>query len=270
MIRAILPLLLVLGGCAPSAPSAGGGIVSTNPCADQMLLALVPPERIAAISHYSQDPGATSIPLDVARRFRTTTGTAEEVIALQPELVVASSFTPPATRAAYERAGLKMLYLDSPVTIAGSKAQIVELAKAVGAAPRGAELVAQIDAAVAAVRPGRARPAALLFIAGDLVNGGGTLLDEMLITAGFRDAAADYGLMSTGTLPVETIVSRPPAVILIPDGGGRTAALRRRVLKTSGATVVERIFPRSLINCGGPTIPAALARLTEIRGEFAR
>ena len=87
-----LALALLLAGCAQP-PGGGGGIVSTNPCADAMLVHMVPPARIAAISHYSQTPGASSIPLALARRFRATAGTAEEVIALRPDLVVASSFT---------------------------------------------------------------------------------------------------------------------------------------------------------------------------------
>jgi len=274
-MKAMVPLLVcLLAGCVPGGSTAGdgptGGIVSTNPCADQLLLALVPPERIAAISHYSQDAAATSIPLDIARGFRATTGTAEEVIALKPDLVVASSFTAPATRAAFDRAGLKTLYLDSPTTIDASKAQVAEVARMVGAEARGKALTAAIDAAAAAARPSGPPVPALLFIGGDLANGGGTLLDEMMTRAGFRDAAADYGLRMTGTLPVETIVTRPPAVILSPDAGGRTAAMRRRLLAATGARTVEADFPRRLVNCGGPTIPAALARLAQVRREVAR
>ncbi|MES1975551.1 MAG: ABC transporter substrate-binding protein [Pseudomonadota bacterium] len=267
MLRAILPLALFLAGCAvPARAPHGGGIVSTNPCADAILLELVPPGRIAAISHYSQDPGATSIPLDVARRFATTTGTAEEVIALHPDLVVTSSFTPASTRNAYARAGLKTLLLDSPVTIAASKAQISQVAGAVGAADRGRALNARIDRAVAGATVGAAatRPAALLFIAGNLVNGSGTLLDELLVRAGFRDAAADYGLAFTGTLPIETIAARPPRVILTP-GPSRSASLRARVLARTGAGTVEAAFPRTLVNCGGPTIIPAITRLAAIR-----
>ena len=85
-MQKLLPLVLLLAGCtAPVAPRASGGaplrIVSTNPCADAMLVELVSPDRIAAISHYSQDPAATSMPIEVANRFATTAGTAEEVIA---------------------------------------------------------------------------------------------------------------------------------------------------------------------------------------------
>lgn len=264
-MRAILILVLLLAGCSAGEPVRRGGIVSLNPCADQLLLALVPAERVAAISHYSQDPRATSIPLDVARRFRTTAGTAEEVIALAPDLVVATSFTAPATRAAFERAGLRTLYLGSPTTVAASKAQIGEVAEAVGTPVRGRALNARIDAALAGTKSADARVSALLFIGGDLANGGGTLLDEMMAHTGLRDAAADYGVAFTGRLPVETIVARPPALILSPDGGGRTAAMRRRLLRATGAATREVLFARALINCGGPTIPSALRRLAAIR-----
>ena len=268
-MRLLLPLLLLLVGCAPAGGQQHGGIVSLNPCSDQLLLALVPPDRIAAISHYSQQAGATSMPLELARRLRSTGGTAEEVIALAPDLVVATSYTPPATRAAFARAGLRTLYLDAPVTIAESKAQVAEVAQAVGAAKQGAAINARIDRAVAEARWTGAGVPALLYISGDLANGGGTLLHEMMQVAGLRNAAADYGLAMTGALPVETILAHPPAMILRPDADGRTAAIRRRLLARTDAGTREIAFPLSLINCGGPTIPAALERLAAVRRQVA-
>jgi iron complex transport system substrate-binding protein len=267
-MRRLVPLLLLLlAGCAPAGEQRRGGIVSLNPCSDQLLLALVPPRRIAAISHYSHQAGATAVPLAVARRLRSTGGTAEEVIALAPDLVVATSYTPPTTRVAFARAGLTTLYLDAPASVSESKAQVMELAKAVGAEVQGAAVNHRIDRAIAAARtPGPAVPA-LLYISGDLANGGGTLLDEMMQLTGFRNAAADYGLAMTGALPVETILAKPPAVILSPDGGGRTAQLRRRMLAHTAAGTREIAFPRELVNCGGPTIPAALQRLASIRRQ---
>ncbi len=302
-----------------------------------MLVELVPPARIAAISHYSVEAEASSLPLSVARRFATTDGTAEEVIGQHPDLVVTSSFTPPATLAAYRRAGLKVLTLDSPTTVAASEAQIRTLAAALGVQGQGEAMVARIERAAANAEPcaklplplgegrgpsrsdgkgeGRAAnttatiatvdpnpsgatrlppasgqpfprnglnstgcclpdapkgrgtmacPSALLFIAGDLANGTGTLLDELLTRAGFRNAAADYGLRFTGGLPIETIAARPPRVILAPDAS-RTAILRSRVLARTGATVTEANFPRRLVNCGGPAIVPALRRLSDIR-----
>jgi iron complex transport system substrate-binding protein len=277
-MQKLLPLALLLAGCsAPVKPHAGGGaplrIVSTNPCADAMLVELVSTDRIAAISHYSQDPAATSMPLEVANRFATTAGTAEEVIALDPDLVLTSSFTPASTRNAYDRAGLKTLLLDSPTTIESSKAQITQVAVAVGEEGRGRALNARIDRALASALPQPAparnpQPSALLFIDGSLASGSGNLLDELLTRAGFRNAAAGYGLAFTGNLPIETVAARPPRVILSP-GPSRTAALRARVLMATRAGTTEAVFPRTLVNCGGPTIIPAITRLAAIRRQVA-
>ncbi|MCP3736443.1 ABC transporter substrate-binding protein [Sphingomonas sp. RP10(2022)] len=256
-VAAIVFTLLAACGPAPRQ----GGIVSTNPCADAILAAIAP-DRLAAVSHYSHHPASTSLPLAVARRYPGVAGTAEEVIARHPDLVVTDTFAPAATRAAYARAGLNVLTLDSPTTIVASEAQVMTIARAAGVPARGAALVRAIEAAIPPAR--EPRPAALLYISGDLANGGGTLLDDLMTRAGLRNAAADYGLAFTGTLPIETIVAHPPAVILS-DGDGRTADLRRRILARSGAATVEANVPRRLMNCGGPTIVPALRRLAAIR-----
>ena len=258
-------LALLLAGCAQP-PTGGGGIVSTNPCVDSVLIRILPPARIAAISHYSQDATATSIPLDVARRFHATAGTAEEVIALHPDLVIASTYTPPATQAAYARAGLKTLLLGIPDSIAESQAQVTQIADAVGAPAGGARINAEIDRAVVRwSRKDGPAPAALLYISGDLATGGSTLLNEMMTRVGFRNAAATYGLTHTGTLSAETIVTQPPAVVIAPERVSRGTLLRHRLLPTTP----QAVFPRVLINCGGPTLPPALERLAAIRASVS-
>lgn len=270
MRRAAPLACLLAASCAAPPPGGGGGIVSLNPCADAMLVELVPAGRIAAISHYSHDPDATSLPLAVARRFRANHGTAEEVIALRPDLVVASSFTPPATRAAFARAGLRTLYLDMPATIAASEAQVTRLAMAVGAPARGAALNARIERAIAAARWHGPPAPALLWIGGNLVTGGGTLIDAMMTRAGFTNQAAHYGLRFTGTLPIERVLADPPRVMLAPpgtghDGDSRAARLRRIAITHGGRGIVQADFPRALVNCGGPVIAAAMPRLAAIR-----
>lgn len=260
-------IALTLAGCN-ARPASTGGIVSTNPCADQLLLALAPPGRIAAISHYSQEAAATSIPLDVARTFRGTAGTAEEVIALKPDLVLASSFTSAATLRAYQRLGLKVLLLDSPTTIAASRDQIRTVANALGTKAAGERLVARIDAAVAAAVPrDAARPSAMLFISENFANGGPTLLSELLDRAGFGTNAK---ATASSDMPIERIMRDPPAVILDPDPASRTALLRSRVLARAGVRASEAEFPRALINCGGPTIIPAMRRLAAIRASVVR
>lgn len=257
----ILSVLALLGCAQPVRPR--GGIVSVNPCADALLVRLVPPARIAAISHYSHEAGATSLPLAVARRFPATAGTAEEVIARAPDLVLADSFAPAATLSAYRRAGLRVLVLGPVDSVAASMVQVREVAQAVGAPARGEALAGEIARAAGVPPPPGPRPAALFYITGDLANGSGNLIDELLGMAGFRNAAGGFGLRYSGSIPAERLVAQPPDVV-ISTGEGRGAALRRRLLPQ----VRRADFPRTLVNCGGPSIPAALARLRAIRSTL--
>ena len=271
------PALLLLAACAGPSPPAGGTdgrIISTNPCLDAILVELVPPERIAAISHYSHDPRASSMPLARARALPATSGTAEEVIALKPGLVLASSFTPPATLAAYRRLGLRVATYGTAATIEENRAQIREIARAVGAPDRGDALIARIDRAVAAAAPpDERRPSALLWIGGsNLVNGQGTLIDEMLGRAGFRNASADYGVRYTGVLPLELVAARPPDVVMTPAASrGADEESRRGTLRLRALRPATRLasFPPELFYCGGPTIVPAMTRLAAIRQQVA-
>jgi iron complex transport system substrate-binding protein len=264
---------MTLVGCANAPIPATNSIVSTNPCLDAILVELAPPERIAAISAWSQDPRATSMPLPLARRFRATGGTAEEVVALKPGLVLASSFAPASTIAAYRRLGIRVASFGIASTIEENKAQIRDIARAIGERERGEALVARIDRAVAEAAPPDAnRPSALLWLGGsNLVNGRGTLIDDMLGRAGFRNASADYGVRQTGVLPLEYVVAHPPRVVLTPERDvgeeGRRVSLRIRALTASHARVTIGHFPQQLFYCGGPTIIPAMQRLAAIRRQ---
>ena len=93
-----------------------------------------------------------------------------------------------------------------------------------------------------AAPPDAARPSALLWLGGsNLVNGHGTLIDDMLLRAGFRDASADYGVRQTGVLPLELVVAHPPQVVLTPERRpGADEELRRIALRTEALRRIAR------------------------------
>jgi iron complex transport system substrate-binding protein len=246
-------------GRAPAPlPASPQRIVSLNPCADALLRALADPAQIRAVSHYSQDARATLVPLDWARRFPATTGTAEEVLALRPDLVVASPHVALPTLAALDRLGVAVLKLPVPRSVAESRAQVEALAQALGHPRRGAALSDAIAAAVVRNRRSGAPVGALIWQGGGLVPGPGTLADELLAITGHANRAAQHRIGEWGMLGLERLVADPPAILYTgarDDSGGRLhahpaiAGLRHRI-------AVER-FPAALLSCAGPTIIAA-------------
>lgn len=267
---ACLGLALLLGACAPAPPREADGprivslnpkIVSLNPCADA-ILAEIAPRHLLAVSHYSHDPASASMDVALARRFPAISGSAEEVAALAPDVVIAGTFLPPATEQALRRMGLRVVKTGSIASVADARAQVRDLAALAEAHDAGEAMVARIDAALADAA-WRGEPAeALVWQAGGLVPGEATLVADLLRHTGFASFSAGRGLGQGAVVPLENVLADPPRVLLS-AGEGRMQnhpALTR--LAGHRAT-----FDTRLTWCGGPTIPEAAARLARIRRQ---
>ena len=225
----LLAALLLLAAChrappaspPPPQPATPQRIVSINPCADALLWQLADPGRIASISHWSHDPRGTSVPLAWARAHPANGGTAEEIVRLKPDLLIAGPHVAPATLATLARLDIPLLALPVPATVADSVAQIELVGRTLGEPERAAALVRRIEAALAAAAPPPATPPvpALVWQGGGLVPGPGTLLDELMARSGLANQAAAHGLASWDVLDLERLVARPPALLL--SGVGR-------------------------------------------------
>jgi iron complex transport system substrate-binding protein len=258
---------VALAGCT-GAPPAGRHplrIVSINPCVDAVLAKVADPRAIAGISHYSQDVRATSVPLAWARRFKATSGTAEEVVALAPDIVLTGPHVAPATIAALGRMHIRIEQFAVPETVAESMDQVRRIGAIVGRPAAGETLAARI---AAAARPSAASPVpALIWQGGGLVPGSGTLSDELMRRAGFRNVSAAYGLKQWDVLPLEYLVADPPRVLLsvggTPDRQDRMTG--HPAVRRLAADIAIEPYPDRLMNCGGPTIIEAMARLRAAR-----
>lgn len=267
---ALLAALSLAAGCAPAGPpqprsDAAPTLVSLNPCLDAILVEIARPDQVLALSHYSRDPASSSIPQAVAARYGVIGGTAEEVIALQPDVVLASTFLPQPTRTALERAGLKVETFGSPTTVAESAAQVRAVAGFADAEAKGAALARRITMPPQAVP--RAPIDALLWQEGEIVAGETTLIAELMREEGFASHAAARGLRQADHVSLESLLADPPALVLVAgDAPGQRHPLLARGLQ---ATTVVTLDP-SLLYCGGPTIPKARARLRAILAEIER
>ena len=266
MTRLLPALALLLAGCAGSASPQGGAagptIVSLNPCTDAILAEVAGPGQLLAISHYSKDPRASSMRPADAARYRSTGGTAEEVVALHPDIVVGSDFMAPATRAALQALGMKVVTFGIAHTVAESEAQVRDLAALAGEPARGEALVARIEAALAAAAPKGVRPLeAALWQSGGIVPGENELVSDLLARTGFSSYSARRGMAQADYLALEQVVADPPQLLLV---AGHERGQRHPVLGRLAAMQV-RDFDAALTYCGGPTIIRAAGRLAAIR-----
>lgn len=279
--RAIPLLALALAACAPQAAHqhdvvADPRVVSLNPCTDAILAEVADPGQILALSHYSRDPAASSMDPAQAARWPATRGTVEAVLALEPDLVLASTYLDPASKAAFARLGLKLEQVGVAASVQESRAQVRRIARLVGHPERGEALVRRIDAALAAAAPpaGHKPISTVVWQQGGLVPGDATLIADLLRRTGFASDASARGLGQGDILGLEATLADPPQVLLrVTDhrqsGRSDRLLLGHPVLGQLEQTRVATLDPR-LNYCGGPTIVRAARRLAAIRRAATR
>lgn len=246
-------------------------VVSLNPCLDVILVEVADRDQIAALSHYAREDYGSTI-ADVARTLPFTYETAEEVLALRPDLVLTGRHSSLATRNALERLDIPAALFAVPDTVEESLEQVREVARLVGHPERGEALVARIEAALAAAAPSPGtRPlSALVFMPGGFASGPGTLMDEMMRRAGLQNAAATYGLTRSMNVPLELVVADPPDVLLAGEPYPGAPSWAERVMQHPALAAVagdmrRAVFPERLLFCGGPVLIQTAAALSRAR-----
>jgi iron complex transport system substrate-binding protein len=269
MGRIVWLLALATAACAQTAAPSGAHhptIVSLNPCTDAILAEVTAPGQLLAITHYSHDPRASSMPLAEARRFAATGGTVEEVLALDPDIVVASDFLDPATANALRRLGVRVETVGIAATAAQSEAQVRRLAALAGQPAKGEALVATIDRAVAGAHRGGRPVTARVWQEGGLVPGPDTLVAHLLANSGFASLSAARGLGQGAYLSLEQVLADPPRLVI---AAGEERMEHHPALRHLKGVRYAAIQP-NLLFCGGPTIPRLAGKLAELRDHVAK
>ncbi len=268
IIPSVLLLLLLAAAARAGAPQR---IVSLNLCTDQLLMALVPAERIASITWLSRSEG-DPILLPVAQLLRVNRGSAEEVLALKPDLVIAGRFTTGTTRALLRKVGVPLLEVDPANDWEGIRRTTREVAVATGTSAKAEVLLQQMDrdlALLSRLQPAQPVRAIGWSGAGDDVPGIDTLFNTILETAGAVNLAARSGARSSFDL--EQVLQARPDVLLRGATYGSKPALRNdvahhRVLRAlPWLHTIE--YPEAVFGCG---VPRASQLALQLADEFAR
>ena len=278
-LRLIAMAALAVGAAAHAGVGTGAAtehpaptrIVSMNLCLDSVLVELVPREHILALSQYSRDPWRSTI-ADIAATLPYTNETAEEVVALQPDLVLASRHSAIATRNALKRVGVRFELFGVPQSIDESIEQIRKLATLLHREAEGEALIARIESAIARARPapGERTLTAAIYQPGGMSTGANTVVGQLMQIAGLENIAARYGVTSYRPLSLELLLSQPPDVLLVGDTtyGAPTHAERlvhHRALQALQFRMSREPFPARLLYCAGPAMIDALDALVAAR-----
>lgn len=193
---------------------------------DEITFRLVEPERIVAIGQSTADPNlsniadlAVAVPLRVGRN-------AEQILAAEPDLIVASPFVDKDLLRQLQDAGITVAVVDLSSAVEGNAENIRLLAYLYGEEERGEALVAEVEGRLAkidaAVRRANApsRPRVLFLQNNAYVSGADSTGDGIIARTGGINVAAEAGITGTKQISLESIIAMRPDYIILSGTAG--------------------------------------------------
>jgi iron complex transport system substrate-binding protein len=247
-------------------------IASLNLCTDSMLFELAEPAQIVSVTALSRDEGISYF-AGVARDVRVNHGLAEEIVPLEPDLILAARHVASGTNALLSRLGYRVMTFEPTMSIADFRSSFLRLADAIGAQEKASRLLADMDRALRRAAPDSrsARPRAIIYQPNGFSPGSRSLANDMLMAAGMANLADEFGIEYGGFVPLEKLVMSAPDLLLLGGRAARFPALAELILRHP-ALAEHGGGPRSLRvdiaekywTCGGTYIAEAVARLAAL------
>ena len=215
MLLAYCSGLLLLGAATNILASNGPQrIVSINVCTDQLLAILVDKERIVSLSHLAGDPHSSWLG-PFADGLPLNHGTAEEVIALDPDLIVTAPFSFRPTISILKKLGYTVLELPIAKNLNEISANLTLLASAVGKNEQTQTAIELFNKKIASetTTPNLPLPLFVSYEANGWTMGKNSLINNVAQKAGFETIGARLNFSGGRRVDLEKLLTLEPELI---------------------------------------------------------
>lgn len=190
---------------------------------DDIVLGLVPPERLVGIDHLADDPNSSNI-VGIAEQIpvKLNQPSAEQVMALRPNVVFLDAGRDAAVAESLRDLGIRVVACEKPRSADEVRAAVRLVAGALGEEEKGAALIAAYDAECQALAdrvagiPPTERKTVLVISMSPTFGSKGGLFDHLCTMAGVVNGAVEIGLEAGQSLTKEHILAVNPDVLIVP------------------------------------------------------
>jgi iron complex transport system substrate-binding protein len=183
-----------------------------------LLLQLVPRSRIALLSQYALDP-EISVHWKEAEGIPSARGGLEELVRLQPDLVLVSSYSSPTLISLLKSRGVRVLEIGVINDFDALRELILQAGHCVGEEARADEIIRGMEARIERLKAKRpvieSRPKAMFYFQDGFAPGPRSFANAILELAGFSNVGARINGGEGVNVSMETVLmSRPDVLIL--------------------------------------------------------
>lgn len=243
-------------------------VVSMNVCTDQLAMMIADEGQLHSVSFLASDP-ATSVLADEAQAYAVNHGQAEEIFLMQPDLVVAGTYTALSAVSMLRRLGFRVEQFAPESSFDSIRENILRMGQLLGREERARELVREFDEGLARLQRPAGKPLSVaIYSSNSYTSGRGSLSHAAIEAAGLINVADTLGIEGVARLPLEELVMAQPDLIIVSETNYDAPALAQenfvhpafRALAESGRLVT---IPERYWICGAPFTVEAVRLLNE-------
>lgn len=198
-------------------------IISLSSSVDEILLDMLPPERIAALTNLADDPGICSTTEKAkAVKQRVQSKNVEAILSLNPDLVLMPDWLGPEKVQGLRDVGIKVYVYKTPVTLTDIQKSIVEIATVVDAREQGDKLVLAMQKKLDNVQqklkelPSDKKQVVVPLSLMGAFGGKGTTFDDICNYANVTNGISAAGIDKNAVIAKEKIVEINPDAFILP------------------------------------------------------
>lgn len=199
-------------------------IVTLSATLDQIVLSVVPPERLVAV-HSSMKEPVNSNMVDLASQIPETIHqpSVEYIVSLHPDVVLVADWEYLELADPLRDAGLKVVIGRGPHDLAEVKDLVALATETIGEKRRGEILLEKMDEKLAEIQakvdaiPQEERKSVVFLSLMPAYGGKGSSFDDACHYAGVINGVSAYGLRNGQKVTKEVILSINPDILFLPD-----------------------------------------------------
>jgi iron complex transport system substrate-binding protein len=241
-------------------------VISLNVCTDQLAMLLAKPGQLYSLSFLASDP-KSSVMHEEAKAYRINRGRAEEIYLMNPDLILAGTFTTRSTVAMLRDLGFRVEEFAPETTIDEVKHNIKRLGSLLGTSETADRIVGEMDERLARLKLPKGRmPLAAFYYSNSYTSGAGTIISDIARHAGLRNLGEEKGLYGTAYLSLEQLILSKPDLIVANETREEKPALAQQNFQHPAyrqllSSVKKAHIDGRITACGGPFTIDAIEQL---------
>ena len=197
-------------------------IVSLTLSGDEMLLGLVPENRIAGLSGKINEDKEISNIVDKAKKFPKVEGNEEVLMSLEPDLIIVADWLSKRITDIGAITGAKVYFYKTPNSYEEQKKLIRDLANLVEEKENGEKLIKNMDDRLKALQNKitknykGAKPRILMYTSFGTTSGKNTTFSDMVKLINGVNVVAEAGIDRFKDISKEKVIELNPDIIIVP------------------------------------------------------